>query len=457
MKSPTEPEQTKVDMVPEQQLQSATAIGTHTARKKPIITATNGVTLLLSLMYCIMYLDRVNISMTAKQMMQDFSLSNTQIGFAFSAFFWPYMIGQLFGGWFAKKIGARMTLILCASLVALTTLATGFITGLITLVLVRFGLGCGEGPAWSGATSAMSDWYSVKKFGFIQGVTHSTARLGMTIAPPLVAVLMAFWGWRSAFFVCGLLSVVWVIAWAYFYCDRPQAHPRITEKELAELPPVSKATKKSRVPVGALAKRIAPVSLCQFSYGCGLWLFVSWLPLYFMNRLGQNLKGSALLSGLTFAAGFFGDALGGVLSDWVYTKTGNKRMARNLLISIFMLTSAGLLYSTMLTKNVTAVTLLISGSFFFLELIVGAVWSIPMDITRDFAGIAAGMMNVGAGLAGVISPPIIGWIIDRTHSWDNAFLCIVGMLVVGAVTAVFLRPDKPLVWSRDSITEGKTA
>ena len=103
MKNLTQPEQTKVDMAAEQQLQSATAIGTHTARKKPIITATNGVTLLLSLMYCIMYLDRVNISMTAKQMMQDFSLSNTQIGFAFSAFFWPYMIGQLFGGWFARR------------------------------------------------------------------------------------------------------------------------------------------------------------------------------------------------------------------------------------------------------------------------------------------------------------------------------------------------------------------
>jgi MFS family permease len=457
MKDLAEPEQTKVVMVAEQQLQSAATTGTHTARKKPIITATNGVTLLLSLMYCIMYLDRVNISMTAKQMMQDFSLSNTQLGFAFSAFFWPYMIGQLFGGWFAKKIGARMTLILCASLVAITTFATGIITGLITLVIVRFGLGCGEGPAWSGATSAMSDWYNVKKFGFIQGVTHSAARLGMTIAPPLVAILMAFWGWRSAFVVCGLLSVAWVVAWAYFYCDRPQNHPRITEKELSELPPASKATKKSRVPIGALAKRIAPVSLCQFSYGCGLWLFVSWLPLYFMNRLGQNLKASALLSGLTFAAGFFGDALGGILSDWVYTRTGNKRMARNLLICIFMLTSAGLLYSTMLTKNLMAVTLLISGSFFFLELVVGAVWSIPMDITRDFAGIAAGMMNVGAGLAGVISPPIIGWIIDKTHSWDDAFLCIVGMLVVGAVVALFLRPDKPLVWSHDSIAEKETA
>jgi sugar phosphate permease len=451
--TPTESKETKVDLATEPRRQFVTATAAGTARKKPIITATTGVTILLSLMYCIMYLDRVNLSMAAKQMMQEFSLSHSQLGIAFSAFFWPYMIGQLFGGWFAKKIGPRLTLILCACLVAFTTIATGLITGMITLVIVRFGLGCGEGPAWSGATSAMSDWYSVKKFGFIQGITHSAARLGMTLAPPIVAIVMAFWGWRSAFIFCGVLSAAWVVAWAYFYSDRPQTHPRITEKELKELPPASKVTRQTRVPLRALAKRIAPVSLCQFSYGCGLWFFVSWLPLYFMNRLGQNLKSSALLSGLTFAAGLLGDAMGGMLSDWVYTRTGNKRIARNVLISICMLASAASLYSTMLTTNITAVTILIGASFFFLELIVGSVWAVPMDITRDFAGIAAGMMNVGAGLAGVVSPPVLGWIVDKTRSWDDAFLCIVGMLVLGAVIAAFLRPDRPLVWARDSIME----
>ncbi len=421
----------------------------ETARTKPFITATTGVTILLSLMYCIMYLDRVNISMAAKEMMREFSLSNTQLGFAFSAFFWPYFIGQLFGGWFAKQIGARMTLILCGSLVAVTTIATGFINGLIMLMIVRFGLGSGEGPAWSGATSAMSDWYSVKKFGFIQGITHSAARLGMAIAPPIVATVMAFSSWRWAFVFCGFLSVAWVVAWWYFYRDNPRTHPRITEKELAELPTALKATRKTRVPILSLAKRIGLVSGCQFCYGVGLWLFVSWLPLYFMNKHGQDLKSSALCSALIFGAGVIGDALGGVLSDWVYTRTGNKRVARNVLICTFMLAAAVFLYLTMLTHDLTSVTIIIGLSFFFLELVVGTMWAVPMDITRDFAGIAAGMMNFGAGLAGIISPPIIGWILDKTGNWDYAFLCIVATLVLGGVLAIFLRPDKPFVWSHD--------
>ncbi len=130
----------------------------------------------------------------------------------------------------------------------------------------------------------MSSWYDVKKFGFIQGVTHSASRVGMTIAPPIVAFIMLYLGWRYAFTFCGLLSVAWVIAWAYIYRDNPRTHPLITEKELAKLPPVSKVTRKVRVPTFALARRIAPVMMCQFAYGVGLWLFVSWLPLYFMNK-----------------------------------------------------------------------------------------------------------------------------------------------------------------------------
>jgi sugar phosphate permease len=431
------------------EVQLAAPLAVEIARSKPLIAVTTRVTILLSLMYLIMYLDRVNISMAAKAIMKEFSLSNTQLGFAFSAFFWPYFIGQLFGGYIAKHIGSRLTLILCGTLVAVTTICTGFIAGLMTLMLVRFGLGCGEGPAWSGATSAMSDWYDVKKFGFIQGITHSASRVGMTIAPPIVAFIMLYLGWRSAFIFCGLLSVAWVIAWSYIYRDNPRTHPLITEKELAKLPPVSKVTKQVRVPTLALAKRIAPVMMCQFTYGVGLWLFVSWLPLYFMNKHGLNLKASALLSALTFGAGLIGDALGGVLSDHIFHRTGNKRLARNVLICTFLLAAAAFLYATMLTHNLTAVTVIIGLSFFFLELTVGPMWAVPMDITRDFAGIAAGMMNFGAGLAGIVSPPVIGWLLDKTGNWDNPFLCIVGTLALGGVMAIFLRPDKPFVWSHD--------
>ncbi len=113
-----------------------------------MLSATGWLTIILGFMYMIMYLDRVNISVTAKDMMKEFSLNNTQMGLAFSAFSYPYLFGQLFGGWFANKVGPRLTLAMCAIVVAVSDISMGFVTGFISLFLVRLLLGIGEGPAF---------------------------------------------------------------------------------------------------------------------------------------------------------------------------------------------------------------------------------------------------------------------------------------------------------------------
>ncbi|MCL5236365.1 MAG: MFS transporter [Nitrospirae bacterium] len=410
-----------------------------------MISATAWMTIILSSMYGIMYLDRVNISIAAKDMMKEFALTNTQLGFAFSAFSWPYLIGQLFGGWFANKIGSRLTLALCGLLVAVSTIATGFVTGLVSLFIMRLLLGIGEGPSFSAATQAMRHWYPEERFGFIQGITHSAARLGGAVAPPIVAWLIGVGSWRLSFWICGLASLLWVVIWLRYFRDDPKDHPGITEMELSKLKPPSKAVRRARTPFGALAKRILPVTAVDFCYGWMLWVFISWIPLYFMKKHGLNLKSSALLAGLTFGAGVIGDTIGGTLSDWMLVKTGNKRLARNAFIAFSLAVSGAFLYATMQTSNITHVALLLGGSFFFLELVVGTIWAIPMDISREYAGLAGGMMNFGFGLAGIISPVVFGFVVDRTGSWDIPFTISVVICVIGALLTVFMRPDRPFI------------
>ncbi|MDD4702371.1 MAG: MFS transporter, partial [Desulfovibrio sp.] len=266
-------------------------------------------TVLLCSLYFIMYLDRVNISLAAKDMMGEFGFNTVQIGLAFSAFSWPYLFGQLAGGWLAKQWGARVALTACGLIVGVATIYTGFISGLVTLVIARLALGCGEGPAFSAATAAMRNWYSTKRFGFIQGITHSASRLGGAIAPPLVAWFIIADGWRAAFYVCGGLSLVWSICWWLFFKDDPHKHPRMTESELSELCPPMAVTQKTKTPFKQLALRMTPVTMVDFCYGWMLWVFISWLPLFFQSVHGLNLKNSALLAGLTMAAGVIGDTV----------------------------------------------------------------------------------------------------------------------------------------------------
>src|SRR6185436_11260205 len=154
--------------------------------------------------------------------------------------------------------------------------------------------GFGEGATFPTATRAMSDWTPASKRGFAQGITHSCARLGNALTPPLVA---------------------WVIAWGLYFRDNPGDHPAITQSELQRLPPPRAKKINEPVPWAKLTKRMLPVTLVYFCYGWMLWLFLAWIPSFFLHSYQLDLKRSALFSSGVFFGGVVGDALGGIVSD----------------------------------------------------------------------------------------------------------------------------------------------
>jgi MFS family permease len=115
----------------------------------------------------------------------------------------------LFGGYFADKSGARLTSFVCTLVYAIATVMTGFSTGLISLLFARALLGAGEAPALSTATRAMTNWLPRERWGFGQGIiTHSFARIGTALTPPLIAVLITSFSWRGSFLIVGCMSLV---------------------------------------------------------------------------------------------------------------------------------------------------------------------------------------------------------------------------------------------------------
>src|SRR3954469_481616 len=72
--------------------------------------STSIVLFMLCLMYAITYVDRVNVSTAAAAFRTELHLNNTQVGFVFSAFAYPYLVFQLIGGWVGDRFGARPAL-----------------------------------------------------------------------------------------------------------------------------------------------------------------------------------------------------------------------------------------------------------------------------------------------------------------------------------------------------------
>lgn len=400
---------------------------------------TSMVLFMLCIMYFITYLDRVNVSTAASGFGAEFGLSNTQIGLVFSAFAYPYLVFQVIGGWISDKYGARRTLIVCGALWGVATVLTGFAGGLLSLLAARLLLGLGEGATFPAATAAMSRWVAKEKRGFAQGITHSAARIGNAVAPAAVVAIMAAYSWRAAFFVCGAISLVWVVLWAFVFTEHPKDHPRITQAELALLPlPKGKAPK---VPWKALFRRMFPVTIVYFCYGWTLWLFLSWIPQYFLHSYNMDLKKSAIFASAVFLAGVVGDTLGGLVTDRLLIKTRCLKRSRSWMVAVCMFLTLACLVPVMFGHNAYVSMVCLAGGFFFAEMTIGPMWAIPMDIAPEFSGTASGIMSTGSAAAAILSPVVSGYLIDRYGSWDLPFAGSMLLMAIGVILAFGMKPE----------------
>jgi MFS family permease len=403
--------------------------------------ATHVVLGMLCVMYFITYVDRVNIGTAASEIQKELSLSNTQLGLVFSAFAYPYLLFQVFGGWVGDKFGPRKTLFWCGIIWALSTIATGFVNSLTMLFAARFALGFGEGATFPTATRAMQYWTPETSRGWAQGLTHAFSRLGNAITPPAVAVLIVWFTWRGAFVALGLVSLIWGIVWVLYFRNEPKTHRHITQAELASLPPQPKGSRPP-VPWGPLLARMLPVTVTYFCYGWTLWLYLNWLPLFLKNTFHLDLKNSALFASAVFLAGVIGDTLGGVLSDGIQKRTGRVRLARLTVVVTGFVGAFVSLLPILYIHDMTVVTLSLAAGFFFAEITIGPMWSIPMDIAPQYSGTAAGIMNMGSAFAAIVSPLVAGFVIDATGNWYLPFIMSMGLLLVGGVSAFLMRPEK---------------
>jgi MFS family permease len=408
--------------------------------------ATRNFLVLLVVMHFILFIDRVNLAAAAEVMKQDLGLSNIALGLAFSAFNYAYAPFQLVGGWFADRFGARRTLTVCGLTWSLTTIATGAVTGLVSLFGVRLVLGMGEGATLPAATHALSKWTPLAARGKAVGITHAAGRLGAGASAPIVAFLITWFSWRFSFVALGILSAFWAAAWWWYFREDPREHPRITAAELAALPAADPAgqTGSGPVPWRRLLPRVAPLMMIYFCQGWTGWLFVTWMPSLLQKNYGLDLKKSSFFYAAMLFSAMIAELLGGVLTDYLLRRTGNLKIARSLLIAVsWCFVLAGLLPAILIHELVIGLAGF-TVALFFLGVAIAPLWTATMDIAPNYAGSSSALMNAAGAVAGIFSPVAFGWILDRTGSWTAPFAFSVALLLFAIVMTYRIRPDRPI-------------
>ncbi len=411
--------------------------------------------LLISVMYLITYLDRVNISTAAPQISKEFGFDKVTMGFIFSAFVWSYALFQVPGGWLSDRFGARKVLTGVVTYWSIMTAATAAAFGATSFIIVRFLFGIGEASAFPGATRAMQLWYPRPERGFVQGVTHSASRFGAAIAPPIVVLIMSYLGWRSVFLICGVVGVAWSIWWSLSYRNLPEEHGLVNKAELEHIrgldskgeinpPPMDEQT---NVPWRILLRspNMWAIMCAYFTYVYCLWIFLSWLPSYLVEFRHFTLIKVGLFASLPLFAGVVGDTVGGVATDWLLKKTGSAKIGRRAVAIVGLLGCAVCIVPAALTENAYIAVYGLTASMFFLEFTIGPSWAVPMDTGGKYSGTVSGMMNMAGNFGGALSPIVFG-VLVQVGSWQAPFIVAAALLVIGAaVWAFWLDPDTSVV------------
>ncbi|MFT4064063.1 MFS transporter [Paraburkholderia sp.] len=390
----------------------------------------------------LMYVDRTNISTAALSIRHDLNLNNSQLGIVFSAFALTYAIAMVPGGYIADRLGARKMLAICGVLWGLGTLFTGLAGGLFTLLLARFAVGLGESPIVPASARALTAWMEPGRRGFSQGITHACARLGNASTPVLVAGLITAFSWHVAFIVLGAASLAWVALWLWYYRDDPADHPGITAEDIARLPA---KLGKTRLPMrwAPLLRTLWPATVVSFCHGWILWFFLNWMPSFFSQAYHLNIRHSAVFSSGIFLSGVVGTTLGGTLSDLMLKKTGNLRRSRQTLITVGFLAPIVFFVPMFLHPSPTLAALSLAAALFLSELVTAPPWAVAMDLAPNHSATSSSIMNTGLGIAASVSPPLVGWLVDSTHSWQPVFALSMFFLGLGPIAAHWIRPDRP--------------
>jgi sugar phosphate permease len=377
------------------------------------------VLVILYITWLVSYLDRMVISTAIPYIAKDFRLSPVAMGAVMSAFFVGYSAFQIPGGMLVDRLGARKVMLWGLGWWTTFTAFTGAVSSLGPMIWDRALFGAGEGVGAASTYRVIANWFPPKERGTATAIMLSSNSLGPALAPIIGALLIAMWGWRSAFYVLSALGFL-VMAMIWFSLQENPANKKgITAEELNELKEeVSiKFTAEAQYSFWQVFK--VPVvwqsSVIMFLYDITVWGFRTWLPTYLVRSRGFGLMQMGLSVSLPFFAGATGYMLGGWVSDnYFQTK-------RKIPLVVTQWIGAVCLYFTYTAKSPNGCVLWMTLSGFFLFGGMGTFWALPMSaVSKAITGRAMAIVNTGGQVAGTISPLLIGFLVQITGGGFNA-------------------------------------
>ena len=358
------------------------------------------------------YLLRTNIAVAQQGMSRELGWSDVQIGYIFSAFLIGYTIFQVPAGMLGDRFGPRLILTISGLWWGITTLLSGLVPGFLIkgsalalagLLALRFLHGVGEASTYPVAMTAVAEWFAPSRHAFINSVIFTGSTLGAAFAPPLVAHIMNALGWRGSFYCTAIPPVLIALLW-WRESKGDRARVTVTASPL-------------RLAVG---RNVLFLCLSYFLYCYSISIFVYWLFKYLVDVRRLSIVNSGWATGLPWIVASVTVPLFGYLSSRVSKRLGMLQ-GRRLIAASCLVVSALLLSVGAGAQNIALALTAISVCVGLLFSTESSYWSTAIEVARQDAGSASGLMNLAGNLGGVLSTSLVPVLVGR-FGWFYALL-----------------------------------
>lgn len=400
------------------------------------------------------YLDRTNLSVAAPILRREIHLSPTQLGLVLSAFSWSYALAQIPAGFVAAWLRPRRTyfvaLWLWCILLALTTTATSF----GAWIFFRIPFGIAEAITWPAASVLMSRWFPRIEYSQAMSLQNLGLVVGAAVAPPMVAFIIAFWGWKIAFIITGLIAGLLGTFFYIYTKDDPADDPRVSPEELAWIRHDQVPQDNSPAPDGFIwvllgRPSLWAVGMANFGLDFINFMFLTWYPTYLTDKYHMSLGRMGVMAMEPYLFAVITVLGAGRLVRVLVNAGMDSVSARRMIIFGGLLIGTAALLVTVNVSNLYASVTAMSLGYAFVMSILGPMWSTPAEISGPKGvGFACGFVNFVGNVGGIGSPIIMGVVFQHFHSFTPAILISAGITMSCGLLFILLyraKADKDIV------------
>lgn len=386
------------------------------------------------------YIDRQVLGVLAPFLQDEIGWNEIEYGYIVMSFQAAYAIGLLCAGAVIDRFGTRIGYALAIGIWSLAAMGHALAASVVGFIIARFALGLGEAGNFPAAVKTVAEWFPKRERAFAVGIFNAGSNIGAIIAPLMVPIVAAAWGWQAAFLCTGALSAIWLTLWLTRYRP-PEQQPRLSAAELAHIRS-DPAESTVKVPWLQLLRHRQAWSFvaAKFITDPVWWLFLFWLGKFLASEYDLSLAKIGLPMIIVYLMADVGSIAGGWLAGRFVRLGWNMNQARKGAMLVCALCVAPVVLVTQVDNLWLAVGLI------GLAMAGHQGWSanvltLPSDMfPRQTVASVVGIGGFAGAVGGMAMSFFTGAQLQSTGSYSTIFLIAGSAYVVALVVVHLLAP-----------------